>query len=111
MEADLQEKKETTATRHILIRLLLLLLVPALTFCYFFYYQIPQTTRGQRVYCDPGLGVALLMLLEIAIWVAAILIEALILQLRRKKRLSKINLAMGGIVLALFLLFLQRAGF
>jgi hypothetical protein len=90
--------------KHLLIRILIVLGIPTLTGIYFFGYYIPKLVKTQRYMCDPGMGVVILIFLELLILTLLLGAETIWLHWKKRQHQRNLNLYLLA-ALGLLLLF------
>ena len=91
--------------KHLLIRLAILIGIPAITIALFFGYLIPKKYETETYHTDDGLGVAILVFVEIFLLGAMFFAETIYLHIKKKTQKRNANLLIASLAMAIFLVF------
>ena len=91
--------------KHLLIRLTILICVPVMTITLFFGYLIPKKYETETHHVDDGLGVMILVFIEIFLLGALFFIETIWLHFKKKTQKRNANLLIVLLAMGVFLAF------
>jgi hypothetical protein len=91
--------------KHLLIRLAILISVPAITMILFFGYLIPKKYETETHHNDDGLGVMILVFVEIFILGVMFFAETIYLHFKKKTQKRNANLLIASLAMAIFFAF------